>query len=305
MTKHKKAGKKHRHVVPQNAPLAQEGELTHEPDAPGLSQSGPLTEADPPPKLKKKAYEREMRTLQGELVAMQEWVKTTGARVCVVFEGVDSAGKGGTIQRIMERTSPRVFKHIALPAPDARVKSQMYIQRYIAHFPAAGEVVIFDRSWYNRAGVEPVMGYCTKEQSQKFLRMVPLVEKAMVDDGIILIKYFLNVSREEQTRRLENRIDDPRKIWKLSPTDLKSYARRYDYLRARDEVFVATSTEWAPWHIADNNDKKRGRLNIISHLLSQIPYVAPPHPDIKMPRPPSPRGYVEPDSSRPNIPTPF
>ena len=181
-----------------------------------------------------------MRILQGELVAMQEWVKTTGARVCVVFEGVDSAGKGGTIRRITERTSPRVFKHIALPAPDARVKSQMYVQRYVAHFPSAGEVVIFDRSWYNRAGVEPVMGYCTPEQTERFLEMVPQVEKAMVDDGIILIKYFLNVSREEQTRRLESRIDDPRKIWKLSPTDLKSYSRRYDYLRARDAMFVAT-----------------------------------------------------------------
>src|SRR5947209_1055643 len=180
-----------------------------------------------PGKLKRKEYEREMRILQGELVAMQEWVKATGARVCIVFEGVDSAGKGGTIRRITERTSPRVFKHIALPAPDARVQSQMYIQRYVAHFPSAGEVVIFDRSWYNRAGVEPVMGYCTPAQTKRFLTMVPMVEKAMVDDGIILIKYFLNVSRDEQTRRLENRIDDPRKVWKLSPTDLKSYSRRY------------------------------------------------------------------------------
>ena len=177
-----------------------------------------------------------MRRLQGELVAMQEWVKATGARVCIVFEGVDSAGKGGTIQRITERTSPRVFKHVALPAPDSRVQSQMYIQRYIDHFPSAGEVVIFDRSWYNRAGVEPVLGYCTTEQSERFLKMAPLVEKAMVDDGIILIKYFLNVSLEEQTRRLESRIDDPRKYWKLSPTDLKSYRRRYDYLRARDAM---------------------------------------------------------------------
>ena len=227
-------------------------------------------------KMKRKEYEREMRILQGELVAMQEWVKATGARVCVVFEGVDSAGKGGTIRRITERTSPRVFKHIALPAPDERVKSQMYIQRYISHFPSAGEVVIFDRSWYNRAGVEPVMGYCTPEQTERFLEVVPLVEKAMVDDGIILIKYFLNVSRDEQTRRLESRIDDPRKIWKLSPTDLKSYGRRYDYLRARDAMFVATSSAWAPWHIVDNDDKKRGRLNIISHLLSQIPVRAAP-----------------------------
>jgi polyphosphate kinase len=262
-------------------------------------------EAAPPGKMKRKEYEREMRRLQGELVAMQEWVKATGARVCVVFEGVDSAGKGGTIRRITERTSPRVFKHIALPAPDARVQSQMYIQRYIAHFPSAGEVVIFDRSWYNRAGVEPVMGYCTPEQTERFLEMIPLVEKAMIHDGIILIKYFLNVSREEQTRRLESRIDDPRKIWKLSPTDLKSYSRRYDYLRARDAMFLASSSGWAPWHIVDNNDKKRGRLNVISHLLSQIPYEPPAPPAVTMPRPPSHGGYVEPASSEPNIPTPF
>ena len=262
-------------------------------------------DATPPEKMKRKEYEREMRHLQGELVALQEWVKATGARVCVVFEGVDSAGKGGTIRRITERTSPRVFKHIALPAPDARVRSQMYIQRYIAHFPSAGEVVIFDRSWYNRAGVEPVLGYCTAEETERFLEMVPMVEKAMVDDGIILVKYFLNVSRDEQTRRLESRIDDPRKVWKLSPTDLKSYSHRYDYLRARDAMFAATSSEWAPWHIVDNDDKKRGRLNIISHLLSQIPYKPLAAPDTKMPKPPGHGGYVEPDSSKTNIPTPF
>ena len=173
------------------------------------------SEAGASGRMKRKEYERHMRVLQGELVAMQEWVKHTGARVLVVFEGVDSAGKGGTIRRITERTSPRVFKHVALPAPDARVSSQMYIQRYVSRFPSAGEVVIFDRSWYNRAGVELVMGYCTPEQTERFLEVAPLVEKAVVDDGIILIKYFLNVSREEQTRRLESRIDDPRKVWKL------------------------------------------------------------------------------------------
>ena len=263
------------------------------------------TDAGPPKKMKRKEYEREMRILQGELVTMQEWVKKTGARVCLVFEGVDSAGKGGTIRRITERTSPRVFKHIALPAPDARVRSQMYVQRYISQFPSAGEVVIFDRSWYNRAGVEPVMGYCTPEETKRFLEVVPQVEKAMVDDGIILIKYFLNVSREEQTRRLENRIDDPRKIWKLSATDLKSYSRRYDYLRARDAMFAATNTAWAPWHIVGNDDKKRGRLNIITHLLSQIPYEPLEAPGVKMPKAPSHGGYVEPESSAPNIPTPF
>jgi polyphosphate kinase 2 len=262
-------------------------------------------EASRPGKMKTKDYEREMERLQGELVAMQEWVKATGARVCIVFEGVDSAGKGGTIQRITERTSPRVFKHVALPAPDARVQSQMYIQRYVEHFPSAGEVVIFDRSWYNRAGVEPVLGYCTTEQTERFLRMVPLVERTMVEDGIILIKYFLNVSLEEQTRRLENRIDDPRKYWKLSPTDLTSYRHRFDYLRARDAMFAATSTEFAPWHIVDNDDKQRGRLNIISHLLSQVPYTSLKAPDVKMPKPPSANGYSEPPTSLGNIPTPF
>ena len=263
------------------------------------------SEAGASGRMKRKEYERHMRVLQGELVAMQEWVKHTGARVLVVFEGVDSAGKGGTIRRITERTSPRVFKHVALPAPDARVSSQMYIQRYVSRFPSAGEVVIFDRSWYNRAGVELVMGYCNPEQSERFLEVAPLVEKGVVDDGIILIKYFLNVSREEQTRRLESRIDDPRKVWKLSHTDLKSYSRRYDYLRARDAMFLASGTEWAPWHIVDNDDKKRGRLNVISHLLSQIPYEPLPPPGEKMPTPPSDHGYVEPETSQPNIPTPF
>ena len=216
------------------------------------------------PKMKKKEYEQHMRVLQGELVAMQEWVKATGAKVCIVFEGLDSAGKGGTIRRITERTSPRVFKHIALPTPTEREKSQMYIQRYIAHFPSAGEVAIFDRSWYNRAGVEPVMGYCTQEQTQRFLDMTPAVEKAMVDNDIILIKYWLNVSVEEQTRRLSNRITDPRKIWKLSPTDLKSYSKHYDYCRARDAMLAATDTSWAPWFVVDNDDKKLHSFPTIS-----------------------------------------
>jgi polyphosphate kinase len=257
------------------------------------------------PKMKRSEYEQEMRRLQGELVAMQEWVKATGAKVCIVFEGLDSAGKGGTIRRITERTSPRVFKHIALPTPTEREKSQMYVQRYIAHFPAAGEVAIFDRSWYNRAGVEPVMGYCTREQSEGFIEQVPAVEKAMVDNGIILIKYWLNVSVDEQTRRLEGRIADPRKIWKLSPTDLKSYSRHYDYCRARDAMFAATDTAWAPWFVVDNDVKKRGRLNIISHLLSQIPYKPLPPQDVKMPRKPSARGYSEPNLPLHRIPTPF
>ena len=275
------------------------------PEAPAGADASPSGETKQNGKMKRKEYERQMRILQGELVAMQEWVKATGARVCIVFEGVDSAGKGGTIRRITERTSPRVFKHVALPAPDERTRSQMYVQRYIERFPSAGEVVIFDRSWYNRAGVELVLGYCTPEETERFLELAPFVEKAMVDDGIILIKYFLNVSEEEQTRRLESRIDDPRKVWKLSPTDLKSYSRRFDYLRARDAMIVATGTAWGPWHIVDNDDKKRGRLNIITHLLSQIPYEPLAPPDAKMPKPPGAGGYVEPASSQPNIPTPF
>ncbi len=252
-----------------------------------------------------KEYEKEMRRLQGELVALQQWVVNTGAKLCIVFEGLDSAGKGGTIRRITERTNPRVFKHIALPAPTAREKSQMYIQRYMAHFPSAGEVAIFDRSWYNRAGVERVMGYCTEAETQRFLEMTPGVEKAMVDSGMIVIKYWLNVSVEEQTRRLANRIDDPVKVWKLSATDLKSYSRHYAYCRARDAMFEATDTAWAPWFVVNNDDKKRGRLNVISHLLSQIPYTPLPPTDVKMPRKPAARGYVEPDLPLRYIPPPF
>ena len=220
-----------------------------------------------PEKLKSKDYERELKKLHVELVKLQEWVKHKGLKVCVVFEGRDGAGKGGTIKAITERVSPRVFRVIALPAPTEREKSQMYMQRYLPHFPAAGEVVIFDRSWYNRAGVERVMGFCTEEQAKRFLQVAPLVEKAMVESGIILLKYWLEVSPEEQTRRLESRIDDGRKIWKLSPMDLKSYSRWYDYSRARDEMFAATDTSWAPWYVVRSDDKKRARLNIITHLL--------------------------------------
>ena len=245
--------------------------------------------------MKTKAYEREMRRLHGELVAMQEWVKATGARVCVVFEGRDTAGKGGTIKRITERVSPRVFKVVALSAPTERERSQMYVQRYIQHFPAAGEVVIFDRSWYNRAGVERVMGFCTPEQTERFLEQVPAVEKAMVDSGIILIKYWLEVSPDEQTRRLEGRIHDPRKVWKLTDMDLKSYSRWYDYSRARDAMLAATDTPWAPWYIAHTDDKMRGRLNIISHLLSQVPYEPLEPRDITLPKRQRAGRYVEPD----------
>ena len=255
--------------------------------------------------MKRKEYERQMRVLHGELVAMQEWVKESGAKICVVFEGRDTAGKGGTIKRITERVSPRVFRVVALPTPTEREKSQMYVERYVQHFPAAGEAVIFDRSWYNRAGVEPVMGFCTPADTERFLDLVPAWEKAMTDSGIVLLKYWLEVSPGEQTRRLQSRINDPRKIWKLSAMDLKSYSRWFDYSRARDAMFAATDTAWAPWSVADADDKKRARLNIISHLLSQIPYKPLPHRDIKLPKRQHPGGYIQPDLPMRHIPTPF
>ncbi len=258
-----------------------------------------------PVRMKRREYEGEMRVLHGELVAMQEWVKASGAKICVVFEGRDTAGKGGTIKRITERVSPRVFRVVALAAPTERERSQMYVQRYIGHLPAAGEVVIFDRSWYNRAGVEPVMGFCTPEETVRFLGLVPAWEKAMTDSGIVLLKYWLEVGPAEQTRRLESRIHDRRKIWKLSDLDLKSYRRWYDYSRARDAMFAATDTAWAPWYVADTNDKKRGRLNIISHLLSQVPYQPPAPRDIVLPRRQRPGGYTDPDLPLRHIPTPF
>jgi polyphosphate kinase len=253
--------------------------------------------ADPgePGKLTTNAYEKELRKLHVELVKLQEWVRHKGLKVCVVFEGRDGAGKGGTIKAITERVSPRIFRVMALPAPTEREKSQMYGQRYIPHLPAAGEVVIWDRSWYNRAGVERVMGFCTEEQAKRFLEIVPTFEKLMVDSGIILIKYWLEVSMEEQTRRLEARIDDGRKIWKLSPMDLKSYSRWYDYSRARDEMFAATDTTWAPWYVAPSDDKKRARLNIISHLLSRVPYEEPPREKVELPKRQKPGDYREPD----------
>ena len=257
------------------------------------------------PRMKEKEFRRAVRPLHGELVAMQEWVKRTGAKVCVVFEGRDTAGKGGTIKAITERVSPRVFRVVALPAPSEREKSQMYIQRYISHFPAAGEVVIFDRSWYNRAGVERVMGFCTPAQTDRFLEQVPAVEKAIVDSGIILLKYWLEVGPEEQTRRLEGRIRDPRKVWKLTDMDLKSYGRWDDYSRARDAMFAATDTEWAPWYIARTDDKKRGRLNIISHLLGQVPYDPLEVRDVALPKRSRAGRYVGPTLPLRFIPTPF
>ena len=235
-------------------------------------------------KLKRKEYERQLARLHVELVKLQRWVVHEGLKVCIVFEGRDGAGKGGTIKAMTERVSPRIFRVVALPAPTEREKSQMYAQRYIPHLPAAGEVVIFDRSWYNRAGVERVLGFCTEEQAKRFLQMIPGVEKAIVDDGIVLLKYWLEVSSEEQTSRLEGRIDDGRKIWKLSDMDLKSYSRWYDYSRARDEMFLATDTSWAPWYVVHSDDKRRARLNILTHILSKIPYEELPREKVELPK---------------------
>jgi len=259
----------------------------------------------PRTKLKGKAYDKELERLHGELVKLQQWVVRKGIKICIVFEGRDGAGKGGTIKAITERVSPRVFRVVALPAPTDREKSQMYIQRYLPHLPAAGEIVIFDRSWYNRAGVERVMGFCTEEQVQTFLKAAPLVEKAIVDSGVILLKYWLEVSPQEQTRRLESRIEDPRKLWKLSPMDLKSYSRWYDYSRARDEMFSATDTGFAPWFVAPSDDKRRARLNIISHVLSHIPYKEERGEKIKLPKRQKAGKYREPDYPYKFVPEKF
>jgi polyphosphate kinase 2 len=235
-------------------------------------------------KLKRKEYERELAHLHVEFVKLQQWVVHKGLKVSIVFEGRDGAGKGGTIKAMTERVSPRIFRVVALPAPTEREKSQMYAQRYIPHLPAAGEITIFDRSWYNRAGVERVMGFCTDEEVKHFLEMVPLFEKVVVESGVILLKYWLEVSQEEQTRRLEARIDDGRKIWKLSDMDLKSYSRWYDYSRARDEMFLASDTAWAPWYVVHSDNKRRARLNALTHILSKIPYEELPREKVKLPK---------------------
>ena len=258
-----------------------------------------------PSKLTNKDYLEQLRQLHVEMVKLQEWVKEKGIKICIVFEGRDGAGKGGTIKALTERVSPRVFRVVALPAPTDREKSQMYIQRYLAHMPAAGEVVIFDRSWYNRAGVERVMGFCTDDQVTRFLALAPLMERMMVDSGVMLFKYWLEVSEEEQTRRLEARIKDGRKIWKLTPMDLKSYSRWYDYSRARDDMFKATDTDHAPWLVANSNDKKRARLNIISDLLSRIPYKNVPREKVILPKRQKSGGYREPDYPLRRIPEKF
>jgi polyphosphate kinase 2 len=241
--------------------------------------------------MKRKVYEKELRQLQVELCGLQDWVKETGARIIILFEGRDAAGKGGTIKAISQRVSPRVFRVVALPAPSDREKSQMFIQRYFAHFPAAGEIIIFDRSWYNRAGVEHVMGFCTPEEYTRFLSLCPKIEKDIIDGGIQLIKIWLDVSMKEQEKRFKARIDDPLRQWKLSPMDLESFQRWYDYSRARDQMFKATDTKHAPWHLLYSDDKKRARLNCISHILSLIPYKTIQHKKVKLPKRSNKRKY--------------
>lgn len=279
MAKHKKAKDSQHVVVAELATV--DDHITSE-----VEQQG---------KLRRKEFEKAVQPLHVELVKLQEWVKHSGAKVCVLFEGRDAAGKGGVIKLITERTSPRVFRVVALPAPTEREKSQMYIQRYLPHLPAAGEVVLFDRSWYNRAGVERVMEFATKAEVQTFLTYVPLVERTIINSGVILVKYWLEESMENQTKRFTERIDDYRKIWKLSPMDLESHRRWYDYSRARDVMFAATDTAESPWYVVDANDQRRGRLNCVAHLLSVIPYEEVPHDKVKLPER-QPRGdYVEPD----------
>lgn len=235
-------------------------------------------------RLKRKEYEKEIRRLQAELCKLQAWIKYKHLKVIIIFEGRDAAGKGGTIRAITERVSPRVFRVVALPSPSDREKSQMYIQRYMQHFPAAGEVVIFDRSWYNRAGVEHVMGFCTDEQYEKFLGLCPIAEKYFVDSGIVLVKYWMEVGKKEQQRRFEARINDPLRQWKLSPMDLESFRRWYEYSHARDRMLEATDVKHAPWYIVRSDDKRKARLNCISHLLSLIPYRKVPKEKVKLPK---------------------
>jgi polyphosphate kinase len=265
--------------------------MGHDSSHSALDASNPQTDDSGPPRLKRKEYEKALKELQVELCSLQDWVKQTGERIVVIFEGRDAAGKGGTIRAITERVSPRTFRLVALPAPSDREKSQMYVQRYIAHFPAAGEIVIFDRSWYNRAGVEHVMGFCTKEQHKRFLEVCPEFEKHMVDNGIRLIKYWLEVSNKEQKRRFEARVEDPLRQWKLSDMDLPSRQRWYDYSRARDVMLEATDTDFAPWHIVRSDDKRRARLNVISHFLSLLPYEVQGRKKVKLPDRDKKRAY--------------
>jgi polyphosphate kinase len=277
---------------------AEDGEVAHEVSA-AAATNGHAEQAEP---MSRKEFERLLKPLHGELVKLQLWAQHSGLRVVVIFEGRDAAGKGGAIKAITERVSPRVFRIVALPAPTERQKSQMYIQRYLEHLPAAGEIILFDRSWYNRAGVEHVMGFCTDDEYNRFLQGVPIVERSIIQDGIILIKYWFEVSQEQQTVRFQERIDDPRKIWKLSGMDIESHRRWYDFSRARDAMFAATDTEFAPWHVVDSNDARRARLNCIKHLLSTIPYKELPRDKIKLKDRQPPDGYVEPQWHRHVVP---
>jgi polyphosphate kinase len=254
-----------------------------------------VEQTDAKPKLKRKEYEEQIAKFHTELVKLQFWVKQTGARIIVLFEGRDAAGKGGVIKRITERVSPRVFRAVALPAPSERERSQIYFQRYFEHFPAAGEIVIFDRSWYNRAGVERVMGFCTDEEYDRFLKVTPAWERDIIDAGLTLIKYWFEVSQDEQTRRFSERMNDPRKIWKLSPMDLESHRRWYDYSRARDAMFAATDTPGSPWYVVRADDKRRARLNCIAHFLSTIPYEEIPREKVALPLRQKAKGYEEPN----------
>jgi polyphosphate kinase 2 len=257
---------------------------------------------EPRPPMKRKDFEQKLKPLHVELVKLQLWAQHSGLRAVVIFEGRDAAGKGGAIKAITERVSPRVFRIVALPAPSEREKTQMYVQRYLAHMPAAGEIILFDRSWYNRAGVEHVMGFCTDEEYETFLRVCPPVERAIVQNGILLIKYWFEVGQEQQEDRFRERIDDGRKIWKLSGMDLESYRRWYDYSRARDAMFAATDTEFAPWYVVNSNDARRARLNCITHLLSKLPYQEVPREPVKLTKRQSPDGYVEPQWRRHVVP---
>jgi polyphosphate kinase len=244
------------------------------------------------PRVPKKPYEKELSRLQAELMKVQEWVRADGARIVVIFEGRDAAGKGGTIKRLTQYLNPRVAQIAALPAPTDREKSQWYFQRYVEHLPSAGQIVLFDRSWYNRAGVEHVMGFCTKEEYHRFLHQCPIFERLLVEDGILLRKYWFSVSDDEQERRFKARLDDPMRQWKLSPMDLESISRWEDYSRAKDEMFVHTDIPEAPWYVVESQDKRRARINMISHLLSTLPYHEVQRTPIKLPRRPPSQGYV-------------
>lgn len=291
------AGDEGHTVDPAGAPTIQVGSVAHPNSAkrrpPRMSNQEEIRDHK---RLKRKKYEKELRRLQAELCKLQDWVKHKGLRVIIVFEGRDAAGKGGTIRALTERVSPRVFRLVALPAPSDREKTQMYIQRYMQHFPAAGEIVIFDRSWYNRAGVEHVMGFCTEQQYRAFLKLCPTVEKYVVDAGIILIKYWLEVGQKEQQRRFEARLNDPVRQWKLSPMDLESFRRWYEYSRARDRMLEATDSKHAPWYLIRSDDKRKARLNCISHLLSLIPYKKAPREKVKLPKR-SEKGHYDDQSS--------